>query len=78
MLFDTTVAENISLGKQNASREEVQMAAKDANAHGFVSTMPEGYGTCVGKCNQCNIHALCHIQGTTWILYTNRDYIMFA
>ena len=49
VLFDTTVAENISLGKQGASREEVEMAAKDANAHGFVSTMPDGYGTSVGK-----------------------------
>lgn len=49
VLFDTTVEENISLGKQDASRVEVQAAAKDANAHGFVSTMPEGYGTLVGK-----------------------------
>ena len=50
VLFDRTVAENISLGKQGANREEIQMAAKDANAHGFVSTMPDGYGTSVGKC----------------------------
>ena len=49
VLFDTTVEENISLGKQDASIEEIQTAAKDANAHGFVSTMPEGYGTLVGK-----------------------------
>ena len=49
VLFDTTVAENISLGKPEATKEEIEKAAKDANAHDFVSSMPEGYNTNVGK-----------------------------
>ena len=53
VLFDTSVAENISLGKQEASKEAVEMAAKDANAHEFISSMPEGYSTHVGKYSLC-------------------------
>lgn len=48
-MFDTTVAENIALGKQEALIEEVQQAAKDANVHEFVSrNLPDGYDTHVG------------------------------
>ncbi len=49
ILFDTTVAENIALGKQEATLEQIQQAAKDANVHDFVSnTLPDGYDTSVG------------------------------
>ena len=48
VLFDTTVAENISLGKPGASKDDIEKAAKDANAHDFVTSMPEGYNTSVG------------------------------
>ena len=48
VLFDTTVAENISLGKPGASKDDIEKAAKDANAHDFVNSMPEGYSTSVG------------------------------
>ena len=50
VLFDTTVATNISFGKEGATLEEIVQAARDANADGFVSEMPEGYNTQVGKC----------------------------
>ena len=40
-----TVAENISYGKPDASREEIIQAAKEAHAHGFISRMPDGYET---------------------------------
>ena len=49
VLFDTAVAENISLGKLGATKEEIEKAAKDANAHDFVTSMPEGYSTNVGE-----------------------------
>ena len=49
ILFDTTVAENIALGKREATLEEIQQAAKDANVHDFVSeNLPDGYETNVG------------------------------
>ena len=54
VLFDTTVAENISLGKPEATKEEIEKATKDANAHDFVSSMPEGYNTNVGKYRKCS------------------------
>ncbi|KAH7848867.1 hypothetical protein Vadar_009448 [Vaccinium darrowii] len=47
-LFSTTVYENIKYANRNASEIEVMKAAKAANAHGFISRMPEGYQTQVG------------------------------
>ncbi|KAJ9186430.1 hypothetical protein P3X46_002003 [Hevea brasiliensis] len=47
-LFSTTIYENIKYGNENASEIEIMKAAKAANAHGFISTMPEGYKTHVG------------------------------
>ncbi len=44
-LFTGTVMDNIRYGKLNASDEEVIAAAKLANAHGFISRLPQGYNT---------------------------------
>jgi ATP-binding cassette subfamily B protein len=48
-LFEGTLAENIAYGKPDATREEVIRAAKAANAHDFVTRLPEGYDTIVGE-----------------------------
>ena len=48
-LFSTTVYENIKYGKEEASEIEVMKAARAANAHEFISRMPEGYRTQVGE-----------------------------
>lgn len=40
ILFDTTVAENISFGDINAPMEEIVLAAKEANAHEFIMKLP--------------------------------------
>jgi ATP-binding cassette subfamily B (MDR/TAP) protein 1 len=44
-LFATTIAENIAMGRQGASEEEIQAAATSANAHRFICNLPEGYNT---------------------------------
>ncbi|MFR1810759.1 MAG: ABC transporter ATP-binding protein [Terrisporobacter sp.] len=44
-LFTGTVADNIRYGKLDATDEEVMNAAKLANAHGFISRLPQGYDT---------------------------------
>lgn len=49
VLFSTTILENIRYGNEHASEVEVIMAAMAANAHEFISTMPEGYRTPVGE-----------------------------
>lgn len=49
VLFDDTVAGNVRLGRRGATDEEVLAAARAANCDGFVSRMPEGYGTMVGE-----------------------------
>ncbi|MGZ4718940.1 ABC transporter transmembrane domain-containing protein [Oryzihumus sp.] len=49
VLFTGTVADNIAYGRPGASREEVVAAAKLANAHDFVTAMPQGYDTALGE-----------------------------
>lgn len=48
LLFNDTVAKNIAYGTSDASRDEIIAAAKRANAHDFISTMPDGYDTLIG------------------------------
>ncbi|UCM90607.1 ABC transporter ATP-binding protein [Streptomyces marincola] len=48
-LFSGTVAENIALGKPDATREEVEQAARAIGAHDFIAALPEGYDTDVRK-----------------------------
>ncbi|HNS33241.1 MAG TPA: ABC transporter ATP-binding protein [bacterium] len=48
-LFNGTVAENISFGKQNATNEEIIEVAEAARVHSFISQLPEGYDTEVGE-----------------------------
>ncbi|KAF6275768.1 ATP binding cassette subfamily B member 8 [Rhinolophus ferrumequinum] len=49
VLFGTTIMENIRFGKLGASDEEVYAAAREANAHEFITSFPEGYHTVVGE-----------------------------
>jgi ATP-binding cassette subfamily C protein CydCD len=48
-LFYGTVEENLRLGKPDATREELEAAARDANAHEFISRLPNGYATMIGE-----------------------------
>ncbi len=48
-LFLGTLEENIRIGKMDATREEIEAAAKKAFAHDFIMAMPDGYGTSVGE-----------------------------
>uniref|UniRef100_A0A0E0CH13 Uncharacterized protein n=1 Tax=Oryza meridionalis TaxID=40149 RepID=A0A0E0CH13_9ORYZ len=48
-LFATSIRENILFGKEDATAEEVVAAAKAANAHNFISQLPQGYDTQVGE-----------------------------
>ena len=44
-LFATTIRQNILFGKEDAMEEEIVAAAKAANAHDFISQLPQGYET---------------------------------
>ena len=46
-IFTGTVAENIAYGKPDATREEIERAAKAAYAHGFIKRLPNGYDTVI-------------------------------
>ncbi|MDV3956718.1 antibiotic ABC transporter ATP-binding protein [Elizabethkingia anophelis] len=48
VLFNDTIYNNIAMGKENATREEIIEAAKIANAHKFIESLPDGYETNIG------------------------------
>ncbi|ARF64385.1 MULTISPECIES: ABC transporter ATP-binding protein [Streptomyces] len=48
-LFSGTVAENIAIGRPDATREEIEQAAKAIGAHDFIAALPDGYDTDVRK-----------------------------
>jgi ABC-type multidrug transport system fused ATPase/permease subunit len=48
-VFEGTISENIRYGRPDASDEAVVRAAKAADAHEFISSLPEGYNTLVGQ-----------------------------
>ena len=48
-LFTGTIYDNIKYGKPNATYEEVVEAAKNANAHDFIMSLPDGYNTDIGQ-----------------------------
>ena len=48
-IFAGTVEENIAYAKPGASAAEIEVAARAANAHDFISKFPEGYATKVGE-----------------------------
>jgi ATP-binding cassette subfamily B protein len=49
VLFSTTIRENISYGRPEASFDEIVAAARAASAHGFITSLPDGYDTVVGE-----------------------------
>jgi len=49
ILFSGTLEDNLKYGKPEATREEIIEAAKTANAHNFIVSLPDGYSTVVGE-----------------------------
>lgn len=49
VLFGTTIAENIRYGSLFATQDDIEAAAKKANAHHFITNLPQGYNTLVGE-----------------------------
>ncbi|TVP71748.1 MAG: ABC transporter ATP-binding protein/permease [Rhodobacteraceae bacterium] len=49
VLFNDTIAYNIAYGREGASRDEIEAAAKAARIHDFILSLPEGYDTAVGE-----------------------------
>ncbi len=49
VLWAGTIADNIAYGKHGATQDDIEQAARDANAHDFISTFPDGYKTMIGE-----------------------------
>jgi ATP-binding cassette subfamily B protein len=48
-LFHSSIRDNIAYGRENATDEEIQAAARAANIHAFIMGLPDGYATVVGE-----------------------------
>jgi ABC-type multidrug transport system fused ATPase/permease subunit len=48
-LFNTTVRDNLRIGRPEATEEELIEAAREANAHEFIARLPDGYDTMIGE-----------------------------
>ncbi|KAH0822407.1 hypothetical protein GEV33_000384 [Tenebrio molitor] len=48
-LFAATIADNIKYGNLSATQDDIEKAAKKANAHNFIKTLPRGYNTLIGE-----------------------------
>lgn len=49
LLFSTTIAENIAFGRPGATQADIERVARLAQAHDFITAMPEGYQTKIGE-----------------------------
>lgn len=49
VLFSASLGENIAYGRPGAPREEIQQAARQAQVHDFIESLPEGYDTVIGE-----------------------------
>ena len=49
VLFNDTIAYNIAYGRPGASQEEIEIAAKAAQIHDFITSLPDGYNSAVGE-----------------------------
>ncbi|MBV8118048.1 MAG: ABC transporter ATP-binding protein, partial [Candidatus Eremiobacteraeota bacterium] len=48
-LFHDSIAANLRYGRENATQSEIEAAARDANIHDFIASLPDGYNTTVGE-----------------------------
>ncbi len=48
-LFSGTIADNIGYGREGATREQIEAAARAVDAHGFITQLPDGYDTVLGE-----------------------------
>ncbi|MBY9005006.1 MAG: ATP-binding cassette domain-containing protein, partial [Candidatus Lokiarchaeota archaeon] len=48
-LFNKSISDNIAYGKKDATREEIEDAAKNAELHEFITSLPNGYDSLVGE-----------------------------
>jgi subfamily B ATP-binding cassette protein MsbA len=52
VLFDDSIGKNIAYGSVQATRQEIEAAARAANAHDFIAALPKGYDTMIGERGQ--------------------------
>jgi ATP-binding cassette subfamily B protein len=53
VLFSASIEENIGYGRAGATHDEIVAAARAANAHAFIESLPQGYETQVGERGMC-------------------------
>ena len=76
VLFSGTVADNIKFGEPNATKEEMIDAAKQANIHDFIMTLPEGYQTKVDDENSVFSTGQKQLLSIARTILTNPDFLI--
>lgn len=78
-LFDGSIAENIKFGMKEATQQEIEEAAKKANAHNFIMDFPDGYATLVGSASSSQISggqkqrvAVSTLGRRKWVLHSGK------
>ena len=66
-LFATSIKKNILFGREDANEEEIVEAAKAANAHDFISQLPQGYNTQVCAWKFVSLHTSFYYNNDIWI-----------
>jgi ABC-type multidrug transport system fused ATPase/permease subunit len=52
LVFEGTIYENVAYGRPDAVAEQIEQAARDADAHDFICSLPDGYDTLIGERGQ--------------------------
>ena len=76
VLFTGTVADNIRYGKPNASMDEVISAAKQANIHDFIETLPDGYDTQVSDASSIFSTGQMQLMSIARTILTNPPFLI--
>ena len=86
VLFGTTIAENISYGKDGCTQEEIITAAKNANAHDFIMKLPNvnifqltGFGLLfILKSSSSNTRPLSVNEELSWVVVRSRELLLLV
>ncbi|MDF4142482.1 ABC transporter ATP-binding protein [Lactobacillus kefiranofaciens] len=76
VLFSGTIADNIRYGKPNATMDEVISAAKQANIHDFIESLPDGYNTRVNDASSVFSTGQKQLVSIARTILTNPDFLI--
>ena len=74
VLFNKTIAENIRHGNEDATMEQVKEAARQANAHNFITHLPLGYNTMVSCLQSTSVAKFSSVASSSEELLVRKEF----